>query len=764
VSLATRSGVFALALGLYLGAGSATLHGQAKSALSPSSRQGPTRPARAKPSTSKAGAAPAAETAEKQLAQLARVLRDESSAQTYARLGEFATRNARNELGARAALALGYYDYSKNRLAQAQQWLERALKLPPGVAREFELREYVLYWQAQVNRALGREVPALVQLEALRREFPDSVMTEPALQALGSSALALGRAEEALGALDGYDKTPVRPALLLLRAQAREKAGEGNRAAAARDYQTLYCRFPLSDESRLAGERLAALQAALGAEFPEAPLEAQVTRASLLFDARRWREARAEYERLLPRLMAPTVGLERLRTQLRLAQIRGQLGEGPAALAELGLSDPDLDAERRYALAQSWRAQKQEAEMLKAVEELAARYPQSRWTEEGLFAAGNYFWVNLDRERAASFYRRVAQQFPQGKNVQAAQWRLAWVAYLQRRPEATGLLEEHIRRFPGSSYTVDALYWLGRSAERDANAAHARSFYIKAQQRFPQTYFGRQSAERLRLIGTAPVNFADFLALIPAPPPLPSVEQAVPPVAAGRWARAQALCTIAFDASAELELRAAYVATGSARLLWEAAQAADEAGQHPVAIGLVRQLYPQLEARQFHEVPLDAWQTLFPLPYKRSLKRAAARNHLDPMLVAGVIRQESSFVPDAVSHAGAVGLMQVLPRTGQKLARQLKLRYARARLFDPEYNLLLGTLYLAELVQTQGSPEAALSAFNAGEERVAAWKSERNYEETPEFVESIPFTETREYVQIVMRNAEMYRRLYEQPR
>ena len=101
-----------------------------------------------------------------------------------------------------------------------------------------------------------------------------------------------------------------------------------------------------------------------------------------------------------------------------------------------------------------------------------------------------------------------------------------------------------------------------------------------------------------------------------------------------------------------------------------------------------------------------------------------------------------------------------MPKTASKLARQLKVRYVRARLTDPGYNLQLGSRYLADLIQSFGTPEAALAAYNAGEDRVAQWTAGQNYLETAEFVESIPFTETREYVQIVIRNAEVYRQVY----
>jgi soluble lytic murein transglycosylase len=159
-------------------------------------------------------------------------------------------------------------------------------------------------------------------------------------------------------------------------------------------------------------------------------------------------------------------------------------------------------------------------------------------------------------------------------------------------------------------------------------------------------------------------------------------------------------------------------------------------------------------------VPNEAWRAAFPLPYEINLRSAAAVNQLDPMLVAGLIRQESAFDSKAFSRAGAVGLMQVEPKTALKLARQLKVRYARTRLTDPGYNLQLGSRYLANLIQAFGTPEAALAAYNAGEDRVEQWTAGQNYLETAEFVESIPFTETREYVQIVIRNSDAYRSIY----
>ncbi len=241
------------------------------------------------------------------------------------------------------------------------------------------------------------------------------------------------------------------------------------------------------------------------------------------------------------------------------------------------------------------------------------------------------------------------------------------------------------------------------------------------------------------------------------------MDEPIPVAAADRWARAQALRAIAFDASAEQELKNAFFATSSPRFLLEAAQAAFDQGHYGAGMAYARIIVPNFDSRKISEVPLAAWKALFPLPYEAALRREAAKNNFDPMFAAGLIRQESTFQADAVSHANAIGLMQVLPKTGKLLARQLKVRYTKNKLFEPDYNIELGMVYIASLVRQTGALEYAAAAYNAGEDRIAAWKAERNYEEIPELVESIPFTETREYVQVVLRNTELYRIIYGPP-
>jgi soluble lytic murein transglycosylase len=614
-----------------------------------------------------------------------------------------------------------------------------------------------VYWSAENELALGRSADALAELKQFRAEFPDSVMTDQALQALGDAAMAANQPVEAVAALNAYPETADHPALLFLRGEAHEQAGEKNLAAA--DYRAVYLRFAVSEQAREAGIKLDFLASTPGVEVPAIPTDQQKTHADMLFDAKDWQDARNEYAKILLDLN----GTDAERARLRIIECTAEMQTSPTDLAALQISDPDVDAERFYFLAQIYRTMQQDSEMAAAVEGAVSREPQSRWSELALMLAGNEYWVELDRDRAAGFYKRLEENFPSAPDATAAQWRVAWTSVLKRQPDATALLNEQIRRFPMSPFVPDALYWLGRLSEEAKEPGLARSYYTKLADRFPENYFEAAAQARLRVIGEGANDDPDVLALIPPPPGPPKVGDSIPESAANRKARADALTSIAFDSSAELELRAAYAATGERRLLLEAAKAAVLAGHVGSAIVAVRQVYPQLESRPFSTVPHEVWMTAYAMPFRYSIRRWSAHAGVDPMLVAGLIRQESAFDKQAISNQNARGLMQLEPETARLLARQSRIHYSQERLFDPDYNVRLGTIYFAGLRKQFGSIEKALAAYNAGEDRVIEWTADQTYREPAEFVDSIPFTETREYVEIVARNAGIYRRLYGEP-
>lgn len=147
----------------------------------------------------------------------------------------------------------------------------------------------------------------------------------------------------------------------------------------------------------------------------------------------------------------------------------------------------------------------------------------------------------------------------------------------------------------------------------------------------------------------------------------------------------------------------------------------------------------------------------YPIPHRELLAPAARQWGLDEAIVYSIIRQESRFMPDARSRAGAAGLMQLMPATARWVARQIPVQaYRREMLAQPETNILMGTYYFRRVLDDLGHPVLAAAAYNAGPGRARRWRDERALEAAI-YVESIPFNETRQYVKNVFANAWFYR-------
>jgi soluble lytic murein transglycosylase len=211
------------------------------------------------------------------------------------------------------------------------------------------------------------------------------------------------------------------------------------------------------------------------------------------------------------------------------------------------------------------------------------------------------------------------------------------------------------------------------------------------------------------------------------------------------------------DAEARFELDALEeAASSSPERIASTANAFVRASQPSRAIRLAQKLVEsgQRDAR--------AYRLLYPALDRDEIARNAKANDLDPALVAGLIRQESSFNPRAVSVANARGLMQVLPAVGEEVARGLRFPvWYPALLLDADANLQLGTAHLAAYTKQYGPLPRVLAAYNAGGSRVTRWSNRAGMDDPELFTERVPFVETRDYVRIVQRNRDMYRALYE---
>jgi len=150
-----------------------------------------------------------------------------------------------------------------------------------------------------------------------------------------------------------------------------------------------------------------------------------------------------------------------------------------------------------------------------------------------------------------------------------------------------------------------------------------------------------------------------------------------------------------------------------------------------------------------------------PLYYKDIVFKYSKEYGVDPYLVFSIIKQESSFIPDAVSPSKAYGLMQLLLPTARAVAYTEGIKVFRKDLFKPDLNIKLGVKYLKYLFNKLKDVHHVLAAYNAGDSRVIRWKKEKEGMEKDEFIDTIPFTQTRNYVKKILRNYYYYKLYYE---
>ncbi len=624
-----------------------------------------------------------------------------------------------------------------------------------------KLADYVAWYLASAQFDSEDYAAVPKSLEAVWKNTPPSPLTAKAVMLAAKAYIGNNESKQAVDILrKNYTSLP-QPAGDLAMATAFDAAGDS--VSAAIYYQRVYYGFPISGESGQAETEIAKLRAKLGDAYPPAMPNAMLGRAFKLLDGNNPQRAKKELESLIPQLG----GAERDLARVRIGVADYEAKETLAAqryLRSLEVSSPEPDAERLCYLAYCARRLKNQDEVHATLDKLARLYPQSKWRLQALVSDANSHLVENELDTYEPLYRSCYETFPKESQASVCHWKVVWGHYMRRSADAPEMLRAHLRMFPGSDDSPAALYFLGRIAEGANDPASARAYYDEIVREYPNYYYTVLARDRLTQITAKPspqVN--EFLRGIAFPARSRTMNFEPNATAKLRIERSKLLAQAGLDDLAEGELRYAASTEDQPHVMaLELATLADRHTGPDQAMRYIKRyasgyLYMPLES-----APKEFWRLAFPLPYRADLEKFARQNELDPFLMAALIRQESEFNPKAVSRANARGLTQIVPSTGRELSRRLKVtNYSTPRLFQPTVNLQLGTFYLKTIVdKLNGHYEAALAAYNAGLSRAHSWLSWGDFREPAEFVETVPFSETRGYIQTVLRNADVYRRLY----
>jgi soluble lytic murein transglycosylase len=660
----------------------------------------------------------------------------------YAGVSKYAHSHT-GEAASAAYLALGHAYLADRRFPEAAENLRLARQ-----AGE-ELADYADFLGAEADHEAGNETAAQAFLRGFAARYPDSIFNPQVAELEANILLTLNNAPEAQRVLAAAPESASRAGYQLAQGEVANALGQTGQAEEI--FKRLLLAHPLSSDAMIARGKLTAM----GAESTLTVAELR-SLGDAYYNAGHYSEADEQYRALehkagLDAEARNGFAVDAAACELKLKRLT------PAEVQGLADTNDDHGARRLYLLMELARDRKDQEDQQRIVSLMETRFPHSQWLAEALLSSGNMYMLKHDYPTAVQYYGYLATHFPENSNAAYAHWRAGWLSYRQGLyPEAERLFDEQIKLYPAAKETVSALYWRGRLFEtQDHKPANAATNYRALVRAYQHYFYAQMAKQRLTALGDAVPVAEPQLDRLQAPV-VPALEDSFP-ADSPHLAKARLLANAGLN-----DYIAAEIAADPDSSSWSAlaeAQIYASYGETYRAMRALKRALPYAASASIKSIPLAYWRILFPKAWWETIKTESAKNNLDPYFVLSLIRQESEFNPSVVSYANAYGLMQLLPSNGKQLAREEGMTHFQTfQLLDPETNIRLGTRYLRQMLdQVGGVPEYAMAAYNAGESRVIDWQAAGPYSGMDEFVESIPFTQTRDYVEAILRNEETYR-------
>jgi soluble lytic murein transglycosylase len=663
------------------------------------------------------------------LSRAAVQFRDKDFGEAYQLAKKSAESPDRSFLLGVSALRFGKFEEALTLLAEAEQ------KLPLA-------SDYAAFYQVEALLKLKKYPDVTARVASFAKLYPTSLLLRRSEKLLADALFEAGDFKAALKAfqvfVEKYPSGVDSVDSLFQAALCREEIGD--KAGALQIYRNIWINNPASTQAKKSQERLKELEKnglKTGSYSPEELLK----RASSLYSQNDFSTSIKTLEMVDLNSQSPSIASRvELRTGMGHFRLR-QYKQAEKFLSKAaGSPVPGVSSEARFWMAKSFERQNQNERALTLYMELAAEGKRQEFADDALMeAAGLRRSMGLYSDSAILF-EQVAKLHPESKFVSRSIWEAGWCRYLTGEYSVAvnmfrGLLKDETQR-------EKALYWLAMALENSGNA-DAGSFYRMLQDEYPAGFYATWHREQKGMKDTREaIGQRDALTELPMAP---------------GFEKPRLLAALGMLDEARIEMSAVRKKTGDKKALFPGiARVYMEMGEYSSAISLFMQNRPI--AWEKRTLPL--WTAGYPLVYTGLVAQNAAANALSEGLVYALIRAESGFSPTIKSHAGAIGLMQMMPATA-KLAAREKGAFNPQRLTIPEYNIRLGTRHLRNLMKEyDGDVVLVAAAYNAGGAAVERWRKNMKGLKKDEFIESIPYQETRDYVKKVYASAAIYRHLY----
>jgi len=640
--------------------------------------------------------------------------------------------------------------YSNGSRGEAKALFQKALQA------KFALADYSLYYLADIALAEGDCEQARRWGARLKRDYPRSLWVAPATLLRAKCELADKNYTAALETLRRLRAEPaaksfVTEEALYLQARALEERGEPGPAYDA--YNRLRDSYPHSRWTAAARKAQRSLRENFPDVFPFHTLESLAREADRLARERQSGEAATLYKKLINNASEPDLQLRYLTKLAALYLGIRSRDEALPVLEQIARDFPETSEAPKalYHIGQILWNRHDNARALEYFKRVMETYPTNGYADHARYAAADIHEFFGRKEEAIQHYGALQKQSSNAQIRADAGWRLAWLYY------RNGDLEAASEAFRGLAagnkdgrFGTPALYWQARIAERLEDFDRAKELHRQIINSVEESYYQTLSLRALDRLGSPVIDDKRPRQNGPADIDPPADPEITFHLTRARELTGLSLPRLAVSELDEINRRA----KPNGRLRSLLMREYFNSRAYGRSLALANQLPASHTERDLYRYPLAFWDLI---------RQKAQERGLDPYMVLALIRQESLFDAQARSPASALGLMQLIPPTAARVARELGLPPPSPdMLFEPELNIALGTQYLSSLLQRYSNNWfKALAAYNAGEAAVDRWEKEIVTDDIEEFVERIPYIETRGYVKLVLRNHRMYRRLYE---
>ena len=632
-------------------------------------------------------------------------------------------------LGGVAALRLGKANEALPLLAGAEN------KLPL-------LGDYAALYQAEALLKLKKYAEASAKAASIPKAYPGSRLIRKSEKLFADIFV---EAEDYKGAskllqtfVEKYPSGSDSLEALYQLGRCREETGDKN--GAVEIYRGLWLKNPAASQSKKADERLKALEKA-GLKLVKYTPDELLRRAVALYSQNQFSRSLETLQSIpLENQTAAFVAQVNLRSGMALVRLRNYKHAEKFFSVLAGNSNPGIKSEGQFWLAKALERQGLDEKAFALYMELVAQGKKQEFSDDALMEAAGLRKGMARYSEAAKLYEQLLKDYPESKFIAKAGWDSAWCRYLAG--EYAVAAESLKALLKDESIREKGLYWLARAMENSGNVEadeHYRVLLSDYPAGFYATWYREQKGLKDDRSGLGLRNSLNEL-----------------PLTAG-FEKARLLASLGMAEEARSEVSATRKKIGDKKATFPGlARVYLEVGDYGSGIALFLQNRPV----KWDKESLPLWTSGYPLVYNRLIGQHASDNALSEALVFALIRAESSFSPAVKSSAGAIGLMQLMPETAKATARE-KGEFNPQRLTSPEFNIKLGTQHLQELLKGyDGDKVYAIAAYNAGSTAVARWRKNLKGLKKDEFIESIPYQETRDYVKKVYASAATYRQLY----